>query len=336
MSITITSTNVFRGQDQLGALIKCLAAQTCQDFQWVLVDAFYADNAKLVADMCAARGFKDVVHVPYRGNTRVAATYHWTTYNDALLLARYSTILRVGVFRYIHPSVVGLAADLATQQTWVSLRQQDVDRFEDISDAALIDKYGLEVATRTNRDRMSSHCGMFSQSKQTLMDMNGNNEAFAVHHAEDSEYNSRFAQLGRTSVVSLEKAMLRVYHSKCRTLTYLPKVPCEKADNPACIYHAANNHELKKYAHPDTEWRDHQGFPWARCRTCNAVANGYCDEYYRYLATDPRGFRAPVGVFGVVGRNLAAVADDLAKLDSLQSKVELLAESHEHPKYLGG
>lgn len=334
MPITITTTNVFRGRDQLGATIKNLAEQTDRDFEWVLVDAFYDLNRELVAEMCDARGMRDVVHVPFAGNTNVGAAFTWASYNDAALLARHPVILRVGVFRFIHPEVTAIVADSAARDTWVSLTQRPVDRLDDKPSADLAAEHGLDVTRRAVWDRMTSHCGMFSRDTETLIGMNGNSEAQVLHHAEDCDWNARWQQLGPQNLVALENAMLRVYHSKCPTLTYVPKPVCRRDDNPACIYHAANNHELKKYAHPDTEWRDHEGFPWARCRTCGTVANGYCDEYYEYLKTDLRGFRAPVGVFGTIGRDLLAVRDDLAKLTSLQSKVELLAWSHTDPKYL--
>lgn len=331
MSISVLTTNVFPGQAHVEALIRCLAAQTYQDFEWVLVDAFHEANRDLVNELAARHGLRQVLHTPICTATHVGRQFSWDTYNTAMLLAANDLFLRVGVFRYIHQRVVELAVKHGADNTWLSLRQRDVPSLDSSWSHAQIDeKHGLEADTFVTWDQMISHCGMFSFRRQLMLEMGGNNEALTIHHWEDVDLNCRWTHLGKVKLISLENAMLRIYHSKDNP--YVGKKIC--ASGPRCIAHAANSHELERTAHTDTEWTEYRGFPWARCRDCGAVAVGYCDKYFEYLKRERKAMQAPVGVFGTLGRNIRVLHEDLGKLSALDAKLELLAASHTSPRYL--
>jgi hypothetical protein len=340
--ISVVTTNVFPGRAHIETIVRNLGIQTVKDFEWVFVDAFYDTNKELVAELATAQGLKAVVHVPVCAATHVGRKFHWETYNNAILLVSNPAFLRLGVYRYFHQRMVEVATDLAAKKVWVNLRQRPADAFDaSLPHAVQVEKYGLEIDSRTTMNYMGSQCGMFSYSREKMLAMNGNNEALLIHHWEDCDLSNRWLQAGRQEGVLLEKAFLRVYHPKMSfpdacdpgIAAYLGKTVCRREQNPDCIYYQDDNRHLARYASNVTHWFTHMDFRWARCDACGTVAVCDEDDYFTYLRSNPYGFKAPVNVYGV-GRNLTILNEDMGKLTSLQSKCELLAASHNDQRYL--
>lgn len=333
MSISVITTNVYPERIQIATIIRNLGEQTYKDFEWIFVDAYYLENKEIVKELSQRAGLRRVVHAPFVGGSHVGRQFHWECYNDALLLSSEKHFLRLGVYRYFHHSVVQFAVDQAQNNTWVSLRQQDIRDFDaSLSHQEIVNRYGLETNTVQKWSQMVSHCGMFSFSRDKMVEICGNNEALIIHHWEDVDLNCRWTHLGEVKLLSLDNAFLRVYHSKSHP--YKAKNYCQHSDNPNCLVWAKNSHELENYPQPNMEWIEHRGFRWAKCPVCGAVAVGYCDKYFEWLKTEPQALIAPIGVGGV-GRDIRILDEDMAKLSTLESKWELLASSHSDPRYLG-
>lgn len=329
MSISVLTTNVFPGQDHVRVIMTNLGDQTHKDFEWVFVDAYHDENRVLVADLARKYGLRRVTHVPACTAKHVGHKFHWDLYNTALLLSSEPIFLRLGVFRYFHNQIVEKALQLGQNDTWISLRQREVKDFDaELAYHEQAQRHKLEVTSYTPWNQLVSHCGMFSFSRERMLRINGNNEALLIHHWEDVDLNCRSVHLGQVNLMSLENAFLRVWHSKSNP--YLSKDTCCSLP---CIVYAPNSHELQKCASAETEWTIYRGFPWARCRTCHAVAVGYCDKYFEYLKSEPQALIAPIGVFGV-GRDIRILDEDLKRLPTLESKLELLTTSHTDPRYL--
>lgn len=344
MSISVITTNVFPGHPHVKRIIKNLGEQTTKDFEWVFVDASHDDNRALVAEMTAAHGIKNVIHVPFCGATHAGRKFHWECYNNAILLATRPNFLRLGVWRYFHHEVVEFAAAMAAKGIWVNLTQRPGDPTDDMTHQEIVEKYGIEMKSQSERTLMGSHCGMFSYNRQKMIDMNGNNEALTIHHWEDADLNSRWEQLGKVKMISLEKAFLRIEHRKDTYPyndpgaggPYIGKTVCSPDKKHTCPYYVNNNHKLSITGPAqgyDLKWVNHRGYFWAHCPDCGMVAVSHDDQYFNLLKTNKDFFDAPINVAGV-GRDIRKLQDDLSKLTSMESKLNLLCSSHTDPRYL--
>lgn len=344
MSISVITTNVFPGHPHVSTIIKNLGVQTTKDFEWVFVDAFYHNNQALVADETRAAGLNNVIHVPLCGATHVGRKFHWECYNNALLLATRPNFMRLGVWRYFHHQVVEFAIEQAAKGVWINLTQRACDALSDLTHEQIIQKYDIEIKSQSPWNRMQSHCGMFSFNRQKMIEMNGNNEALLIHHWEDCDLNSRWEQLGEMKMISLEKAFLRIEHRKDTFPynkpdnggAYIGKTICSPEKKNTCPYYVNNNHKLEITGPAqgyNLKFIEHKGFNWVHCPDCGLVAVGHDEKYFHYLKTDPRAITAPINVAGV-GRNIVTLNEDIQKLTSMESKVNLLCESHTSPRYL--
>lgn len=344
MSVSVITTNVFPGQPHIKRIIKNLSEQTNKDFEWVFVDAFYDSNRGIVAQMTASLGIKYVIHVPFCGATHVGRKFHWEGYNNAILLATRPAFLRLGVWRYFHHEVVEFVAQMASRGIWVNLTQRPGEITDDLSHQQIVEKYAMEIRSQSERDHMSSHCGMFSFNRQKMIDMNGNNECLLIHHWEDADLNSRWVQLGRTKMISLEKAFLRIEHRKDSFPynladlggPYLGKTVCGPEKQHTCPYYVKNNHKLVITGPQQgykIKWVEHRGYLWAHCPDCGTVAVSHDDQYFELMKTNKEFFYAPINVAGV-GRDIRKLQDDMKKLTSMESKLNLLCSSHTDSRYL--
>jgi hypothetical protein len=337
MSISVITTNVFPGTRHIEFAIRCLGAQTYKDFEWVFVDAFHDRNESLVRELCDKHGLKWVIHAPLCPPTHVGRRYHWESYNTALMFSTRYYFVRLGVYRYFHQDLVRTALEHANDGVWLNISQRAMQGFnDDLSFEEINQKYDVEMDCWDKSPRLESHCGMFSFSRAKMIEMNGNNEALLIHHWEDGDFNSRLVQAENVPAINVHKSFLRIEHCKEPASTdgpFLGKRVCEHHVNPNCIFYAKNNHDIENNPVENTHWFDYKGFLWAKCDVCGTVAVSNADKYFHYLKTDPRGMRAPINVQGI-GRNIGILDDDLKKLTSFQSKVELLTSSHTDPRYL--
>lgn len=342
--ISIITTNVFPGQPHVNRIIKNLGVQTTKDFEWVFVDAFHDSNKLLVAELTAIHGIKHVVHVPFCGATHAGRKFHWEGYNNAILLATRPVFLRLGMWRYFHHEVVEFVTSMAAKNLWVNLTQRAGDVTDDMSHQQIIERFGMDIKTRSEKDHMESHCGMFSFDRQKMIDMNGNNEALTIHHWEDCDLNSRWVQLGKTRLISLEKAFLRIEHRKDTYPynqsdlggPYIGKTVCPPEKKHTCPYYVHNNQKLSITGPAqgyNLKWVDDRGYPWAHCPDCGLVAVSHDEQWFELLKTNRAFLDAPINVAGV-GRDIRKLQNDLGKLTAMESKLTLLCSSHTDPRYL--
>lgn len=337
--ISILTTNVFPGSGALKLLAKNLSLQTCKEFEWVVADCFFLENRDLIKDLAEQYGLKETTHVPACLATHIGRTYHWEIYNTALLVSKYPTFLRLGVYRYFHHQLVETVLNYHSNKTWVNLVQRPIDGISyEKPHAQIVEEQQLDVTTTSWSNQLVSSCGMFSYDKSRMIELGGNNESLVLLHWEDIDLNCRWAHLNMNSwkCVSLDKAFLRIFHDK--GVQYSAKPHCRHRDYPRCIAFAENCHELKRCAPEGTKWFDHRGFPYGQCPVCRTLVVGNCDDYFNFLKTDGRNLYAPVGVGGVgsngVGRDIRILNEDLNKLSTLESKLELLSESNASERYV--
>jgi hypothetical protein len=80
---------------------------------------------------------------------------------------------------------------------------------------------------------------------------------------------------------------------------------------------------------------EYDNFTWLKCPRCNAIAPSSMTQYFEHVRNNQKCL-ANIGVDGILGRDLRILNEDIKKLQSLSSKIELLKSSHTDKKYLGG
>ena len=336
--ISILTTNIFYGEDHIHSIIKCLSQQTYKDFEWVYIDGHYNKNKMLVENLCQEYNIKDYIHAPSCKAEHVGRTYHWELYNNALLLSNNDLFLRVGIHRWIHPTVIEIAAEkYYNENIFIELPhiESSYDQYGDDINSHLSPSFGSEIET------LCSTAGMFSFTKNQMIDINGNNEAaLLIYRFEDAELNARLEHARGIRSVRVDNAMFRFKHNK------LPKnvIPALEGRNTlscggdGCLknYSASPNHHSEIFNFHNvitSRMFTYRNFDWVACDCCGTISPINFNEYLDYLKKYPISF-GPVGVDGKIGRNLKILRDDIDNLNSIEDKIELLQNSHTMAKYL--
>jgi hypothetical protein len=314
--------------------------QTFKDFEWIFVDGHYKTNKDLVEKLCSDYKI-NVIHVPMCGAIHIPRKYHWELYNNALLLSTNDLFLRFGIYRWMHQDVIGLAVEMANKNIYLNLEQKT-----DTTDYSV-----LETKTRHIEKRMSTQCGMFSFSKEKMLDMNGNNEAACLlRHYEDIELNNRWNRYNsKLESLWLSNALIRINHIKeyeNQIINLNSKFPCKSKNclmpENDSIIRDKNGNVMDSWLqfelglikeNPNWIKFDYRDFTWVKCPNCETIAPINSQQYFNYLDS----YKSPMASIGVddrVGRNLLILNDDIKKLNSLQSKIDLLKSSHTNKRYL--
>jgi hypothetical protein len=335
--ISILTTNVFPNQDHLIMAAKCLETQTCQDFEWVLLDGHYNKNKDFISSLCEEYKIKRYIHAPLCKANHVGRMFHWEVYNNALILASHDLFLRFGIYRWLHSSVVEKAISYAQKGIFIDLPHKTVnfDDFSSLDRKAIIEKADLTPDYGRVNNYMACSAGMFSYSRNRMLEINGNNEAatLIVHH-EDSDLNARWKHVRGVMSIKMMNAMLRFDHVKSPSniLTILEEGNSYCCGKPGCFSTYPNTFHLNYEPPVENEKFMYREFPWIKCSCCGTVSPVDADEYLDYLQLYPDPF-GPVGVDGRVGRNIIPLYEDCMGAN-LEDKLNILTESHTDPRYV--
>lgn len=337
--LSIICCNVYPGIDHIRFLLDNLASQTFRDFELVLVDAFYTDNAIFVKEWSELRGIQNVIHTPACEDKHVGRLLHWELYNNALLLANGQWVLYYGVYRYLHTRVVQVIAEQAAKGTSVSFYQlQAEDSIESLPDD-VERKYGMNA--EIDSWPFMGQTGFFSvQRDMMIRQLNGYNEAMVNQHWVDCELGARGthiyqdAKIFPAAILRLEKGNQGHYGTNSSGVSCIGKPLCSFEANPRCVLRLIEGlpQTGKRSIEGPVHRVVHNKFEWVRCDVCGTLGIENGDAYMAYILSNPALIRAPINICGV-GRNLATLGDDLAGLD-LASKLDLIARSHDNPRYL--
>lgn len=344
MLLSVICANVYQGFDHIAFMLRNLAAQTYRDFELIIVDAYYDQNATGIQDLSTQFGLK-TVHVPAMEARHVGRWLHWELYSNALLLASGQWALYYGVHRYMHRRALEFIADRAVHNILTVLYQNNVMNDEPLPESfqAIEEAYGMSIYCEPWP--YLSQTGFFCIPKDVMIHtFNGYNEALVFHHWADTDLSQRARHYKQMRVEVMSMALLRVSHPKdsaTRTGIALPpaqaafplsRQPCSFDKNPSCITWLLQALRNDRHITVPVQRIVHDGFEWVRCEVCGCV--GVEDEwaYIEQHLASAAYMRAPIGLAGI-GRNLAALDADVRKLE-LTNKIDLIAASHDNPRYL--
>lgn len=333
--ISVITTNVFQvGLKELKFTVANLANQTHQDFEWVLCDNYYQDNKNIIKELCEKNKIR-CIHFPMVGMSHIGSQWHWELYNNALLISTQPYFIRFGIYRYMHKQTLEFVVKSITKKgIYVDQTQQYVtnDIFDFNGD--IEEKYNLSILPENITEVPTTHCGMFSMNKEAMIQINGNNEAAEIrHHFEDGDLNARWRNKTSQKIpmVHLKSSFLRIDHIKDLNRPKLDSMePCFKE---YCLTNFHGFSDDKVIPHPEIVRFKYREFPWLACRTCGMMSPASIDGYFKHLETYKSPV-APIGVNGVLGRDIRILNEDINKFQSLDSKVALLKISHTEPRYL--
>lgn len=337
--ISILTTNIFSDPSAIEFMIKCLSRQTFQDFEWIFIDSFYNKNKNIVSELCDKYNIKNYIHSPMCGANHIARTYHWELYNNALLLSSNDLFLRLGMYRWFSSDIVELAVKENIKGNYINIVQKFHNNFNELinlTNNEIDEKLNINSTLEYKSHHMSAQCGMFSYSKNKMIDMNGNNEAGElIHHHEDGDLNSRWRVLGEQSCIFIDNAMYRIEHNKNPNDLFINFDESQKrmCGETGCLLNFPNNFDFTYNPPYEIEKFIYRDFEWVKCPRCGVISPINADEYLEYLKSYPTYF-GPVGVDGKIGRNLIILNDDICKLSNLNEKIELLKYSHINKRYL--
>jgi len=334
--ISILTTNIFPEQNHLDMVARCLSAQTCQDFEWVLLDGHYRKNKEYIENICNKYLIKNYIHAPLCKANHVGRLFHWEVYNNALMLSNYDLFLRLGTYRWLHHDMVAKAIEYAQKGEYLDFPHinKEIEKYNDL-DNENINK-DLSPIYNETRDYMECSAGMFSYSKSRMIGMNGNNEAAVLLvHPEDSDLNARWTHIKGVHSIKVQNALFRFNHEKHQKnlLAILEEGDSSCCRSNGCLATYPNLHHLNYNPPTDNNKFIYRDFQWIKCSCCGAISPIDIDEYLSYLKTYTNPF-GPVGVDGRIGRNLLILDNDIRKLNNIDDKVNLLIDSHTNNKYL--
>ena len=335
MLLSIVCANVYPGPEPVEFLLRNLHAQTCQDFELVLVDAFYKENTSLVTELKQAFNMC-VVHVPACEDKHVGRYLHWELYSNGLLLASNPCVLYHGVYRHLHSQVIETVVERASRGVSVVLHQiygpaigtPDIDQLFSLNPV-------------TEQWHALQHSGFFSVQRDIMIHrLNGYNEALVNDHWVDCELSARARHLPLV-VEIMQRGMIRftregghygLTQGTHKTSSGIGKPICTVEENPRCIVFLMNAFTTVRRIDGEVNRFVHNGFEWVRCPVCGTIGVEWPEAYINRLIGDSSLIRAPINVAGV-GRNLAIIDSDLAGRD-LVTKIEILSSSHDNQRYL--
>ena len=336
MMISILTTNVFPGNEHLKLFIQCLGNQTCQDFEWIFLDGHYYKNRGLVSELSQQYSLKDVKHYPSCGATHIGRRFHWCWYNNSLLLAKNDLFLRMGVYRWFHSKAIELAVENYSKGIFVDFSHTTVpmDDFGTLSPQAIDEKFDPKFGNV--RDIMTCSSGMFSCSRDVMLQMNGNDEvATTMVHHEDADLNSRWIHMDNLKSMTIDNAMFRLEHHKAPA-NIIPELEQKNSlccGEEFCLMNYPNTFDLN-HNPPTQDYKfEYRGFQWKYCPDCNAMSPLNSDEYLLNLRKG-KNYVSSIGVKGIAGRDIRIVYDDLSRLNDIQDKLNLLRNSHDNKRYL--
>ena len=334
--LSVLCTNAYPGTEHVEFMLRNLAQQTFHDFELVLVDMFYDDNAQIVSELSEILGLRSVLHTPACEARHVGRWLHWELYSNALLLSHGKFVLHHGMNRYLHRSALEVVASCAEHNTNLVLAQRNVE--ESLSSLAFYVDPEVQFAMSTSISSWPylSQSGFFSINTDTMIhDLNGHNEALLIHHWVDNDLGARSEHLaGSMRCRIMQNGLLRLNKSRSGgySQVLVGKPVCSREDNPQCVAWLIDALQEYRVIGGSVERINHKGYSWVRCGVCGTIGVEDSSAYVARLSENSGLVKAPVNVAGV-GRNIEILADDL-RGKSTADKVSTLIESHTNPRYL--
>lgn len=311
--IALICTSPFSEMDSFKSItVPSLMWQTCQDFTFYYLDAFYSHNRQYFKELQNSVKFK-IVHSPGLHATHYPHYYTWEQYNSAILLSQEPIFLRFGRFREYHPRVVEFVVS--------NLKPGMIFNFPFTSTQASFNWDEILYFDRS----FGSNGGMIAMSRNDFIyQLNGNDEV-GLHwiHPEDVEMYIRITNHG-FEYIDWSPAIIRYPHDKDpenQSLVFDEPIPRSPYPRELLGY----NTELKQRLthHPDFEAFSYQGFDWFHNPKVNMLVPSDYNPYLDWIGDRKQSI---IGINGLrIGRNLGKI--DYHLTNTISERIQIIHDS---------
>ena len=335
MMLTVLDVNAYPGKHYIEFALRNLAAQTCRDFQTIIVDMSYTENRSLAVELIENLGLQNVHHVPALEDRHAGRLVQWDIYNNAALLATTPWIFFYGLKRYLHRNAVETIMRHCQEGIGISVQQVRPDESVTVENIGYdFDRIELDYSLNTDTVQIPwlAQTGFFSIHIDTyIRALNGYNECLLIQHWVDNDMNARAMRVPMR-VCNMGRGMLRLNSQLGYGAVNVGRKTCYSSPTSKCLRDCLNRRaENVRLADGVAERFIHDGFEWIYCPACGTIAVDKEFDYMAYIVSKP-SVKAPINVHGI-GRNLERLFDDVRDL-AMPDKLDIIAASHTNPRYL--
>jgi hypothetical protein len=358
LTIAMTPTYIYEGDNLLRAQLKCLSEQKAKDFTVLLVDSHYSKRKSYSSELAERYGL-DIIHVPYQPNTRVAKDMDCAIFNAGYCYSESPRIVRLSCWRFVRPDFTEVCLNSTTNidfrfhnceapspefahpvtdhNTQIWNTDSDEVRWGNVPSSSR--SPGALWGTDSDVDEPAKpfplNCyGNIMVFRDQWLSLNGCDETFTnVAHYEDIDFCYRARRNGMQAKRSAHK-LYRLHHrygAHSGRSTVLPdhsfRKPCSACVAASLILEPSRFDLQARKAKGEIDIRDGV---WV-CRECLLCGPDYHKNIAEHLHTHTRT-RSLVLPEYKIGRNLNTLTADMDG-KRIEEKVEIYARSWDDPKY---
>ncbi len=362
LTVGMTPTFLFPGDWLLRAQLRCLSQQVDKDFDVYLIDSHYSSRVDLVPRYADEYGL-DVVHVPYRPNTRVAKRLDCAVFNAPYLYSESPRIVRLSCWRFVRPDFTKVCAESPTNVDFYfhnckPKRPEDAhpetdhslsiwNTKSDVVNWDQIPRCGDAGAAWTSdseqdaeAELMPLNCfGNYMIFRDTWLQLNGCDEVFTnTEHWEDQDFCARARNLG-VQCSRVSHKMYRLHHKYGLHAgrsnvppDYEFKKPCVRCDRADKVK-TPNRYDTRARASRGEVDLFERHKIWV-CKTCFLAGPDWRVEVSEAStnAASKGIVKAPILPEYRIGRNLLVLAADMEG-KPLREKIEIYNDSWDNERY---
>jgi hypothetical protein len=362
LTVGMTPSFIYPGDNLFRAQLKCLSQQTEKDFDVVVIDSHYKTRRSYMAEL--AEKYKlSIIHIPYTPNLNAARRLDCAIFNAPYLFSESPKIVRYSCWRFVRPDFTAACVNAThcvdfyfhnveppTRDSMHPVTNHDARVWNMDSDEVhwdVVPKKGGEPGaswtSHSDRDEplqpFPLNCfGNYMVPRKDWFTLNGCDEAiFSSEHWEDQDFCIRANNAG-LKCERRSGRMIRMHHLYGQHSGRANAVPdfgafkkiCEKCEK-AEYTPKPNRRELKRRL-ADNEI-EIVGQVWV-CRDCHYAGPVFhADEgEYQSRLRRHRIVRSNIIPKFKLGRNLSILAADMDG-KSLNEKVEIFNRSYTDDRY---
>ena len=323
-----------------------LSLQSVQDFEILVLDGLYSRRRDL-SKYADSLGFGNrFVHLPLLEQTNVAKLIDYTPRNNGCLLARSERVLYVDDFEYFEPRMIETAVANQGDNHYFfphCLAEEALDR-ENARVDITREGSGLTQYPDDLKDRALSpsldgpceatnvwnHCTL--PREQLLYEFNGFDEAATAAYAwDDNELGIRLSKSG-VEFYRHFGVIYHIDHPKNERAIGTPWPCCLPKGIDLERINEIDYRELLGQPPRGIRFYSEHGYDWFRCGQCGFAGPQNGLNFLDQRRNDRMKKSAIGWADGTLGRNLAALADDLSGR-SWADRLNIVAESYLNPRY---
>jgi len=359
LTVAMTPSYFYEGDNLLRAQLKCLSEQKAKDFNVLLVDSHYSKR-RLYSNELAEQYGLDIIHVPYQPNLRVAKMMDCAVFNAGYCYSESPRIVRLSCWRFVRPDFTEICLNSDTNidfrfhncearspefahpvidhntQIWNTDSVEVHWEHVPVSSGSPGALWGPDSDKDESVGLLPLNCyGNIMIFRDQWLSINGCDETFTnVAHYEDIDFCLRARRAGIQGKRVAHK-LYRLHHrygAHSGRATALPdhtfRAPCAACATASSVLEPTRFDLRARKDRGELDVRERDGV-WV-CLKCLLCGPNYHKELSEHLNIDR--IRSLVLPEYKIGRNLNVLVADMDGKRT-EEKVELFTRSWDDPRY---